>query len=273
MEIKVKLNEYKFELMAKRKIILVDAQSAFRKVLRNILTKFGEVDIVAEASTGAEFLEILEDTKADIAFVDIEMREMNGIETTERALKKHPGIVIIGLSMYENQVHIKSMIEAGAKGYLLKLKNNSEIFQRILQSPRGELFFSEGIKYQREDSGQKTILTVDDFESNTFIVSSALQNAGYHVIKAHSGEEALRKCKETKIDLLVTDYKMPGMNGAELTKKVREMPQYKHIPIIVLSSEKDEDKKIKAREAGISGWVQKPYDLKRFLQIIENALK
>lgn len=259
--------------MAKRKVILVDDQAAYRKILHNILKRIDNVEVVAEASDAYEFLSLLDTVTADIVFIDIEMEGLNGIDATEKALKKQGHLVIIGLSMYENENYITGMIEAGGKGYLLKLKNNIPLFEKIVKNPRSEFYLSEGIKYEIEqEEGQVTILTVDDFESNTFIVASALQNAGYKIIKAHSGEEALKLSKENEIDMLITDFKMPGMNGVELTKRIRNIPEYKNIPVLVLSSQKDEALKKQAREAGITGWVQKPYDLKRFLQIIENAL-
>lgn len=120
---------------------------------------------------------------------------------------------------------------------------------------------------------EKTILVVDDFEVNTYVVGHTLTKAGYKVLKAQSGEEALKIAAETKINLLITDYKMPKMDGVELIKQIKKMPQYRFIPVLVLTTETEEEKKRKAREIGITGWIQKPFELTSFLETVKKALR
>ncbi len=121
---------------------------------------------------------------------------------------------------------------------------------------------------------KKTVLVVDDFEVNTYAVGFTLKNAGYDVLKATSGFEALEYFKnDKKIDLVITDYKMPKMNGVELIREIRQIPKYKFMPILVLSTETDYEKKRLAREAGITGWVQKPFKIDVFLKFVAKALK
>jgi len=258
-----------------KKIILVDDQPTFRFTLRNVLEDAGEIDIIGEASDGLEFLELLKTHTPDIVFMDIEMPRMNGIEATKQALKINPNLIIIGLSMYENQNYINQLIEVGAKGYLLKMSNNFNLFRHILQNPASEMFYSDGISYKVRTgkAGKKTIAIVDDFETTTFTVEFALKNAGYDVIKAHTPNEILEYFDGRDIDMLISDYQMPQMLGHELVAKIKTMPAYKNLPVLMLSSEKDESKQKLSRDAGAFGWVQKPYDLKRFLKIIENTLK
>lgn len=260
--------------MTPKKVILVDDKPVYRNAMKTLLKRLGDVDIIAEAANGNEFLSLLDNYAPDIVFMDIEMPEMNGIEATRRALEKKPELTIIGLSMYDNDAYVDELIKAGAKGYLLKLSDNSRIFKSILEYHRAEMFFSKEIDYQpKVDNGKKkTILIVDDFEANTFAVGFALSNAGYNVIKAHSGAEALQYARANKVDLIITDYKMPVMNGVELIYELKQMADYEAIPTLVLSSEKGEKEKKDAKEAGVTAWIEKPFILKKFLQTVEKAL-
>lgn len=259
----------------KRKLILVDDQPTYRYSLRNILEDAGEVEIIGEASDGIEFLEMLKRLTPDIVFIDIEMPRMSGIEAATKALKMKPEIVIIGLSMYENQNYVNELIDAGAKGYLLKMADNFEIFRQILKYPKSEMFYSSGIQYttNANKTGKKVVAIVDDFETTTFTVEFALKNNGYEVIKANTPSEILKLFDGRKVDLLISDYQMPEMLGHELVQKVKSIPEYTNIPVLMLSSEKDPEKQRLSRKAGAFGWIQKPYDLKRFLKIIENTLE
>lgn len=259
----------------KRKIIIVDDQPTFRFSLRNILDDAGDIEVVAEAADGLDFLQKIKKHKADIVFMDIEMPRMNGIEATQQALQEQPGLIIIGLSMYENQSYVNQLIEAGAKGYLLKTSNNQKMFQLILQKPNAEMFYSDGISYKprKSMSGKKVVAIVDDFETTTFTVEFTLKNAGYDVIKAQSPLEILKFFDGRRIDMLISDYQMPGMLGHELVAKVKSIPAYANLPVLMLSSQTDEKYKQLARDAGAFGWMQKPYDLKRFMKIIEKTLQ
>jgi DNA-binding NarL/FixJ family response regulator len=261
--------------MKKTKIILVDDQPSYRNVVKTVLKTVGDVEIIGEASNGAEFIDLLKQKMPDVVFMDVEMPVMDGIEATRRSLKLYPGLVIIGLSLYENQNYIDELLKAGARGYLLKMSDNYKLFETILKFPKAEIFFSEKIKPKTKmtNINKKTILVVDDFESNTFVIGFSLENAGFQVVKAENGEQALQKAKSNKIDLMITDYVMPGMQGPELIKKIREIHQYSRLPVLVLSSEKDEAKKRAAFAIGITGWIQKPFQLPAFLKIVEKALQ
>ncbi len=258
-----------------KKVILVDDQPTYRFSLRNILEDAGDVEIIGEASDGVDFIELMRHLKPDIVFIDIEMPRMNGIEATKIALRVFPDLVIIGLSMYDNQNYINQLIEAGARGYLLKMSNNFNLFRHILQSPKSEVFYSDGISYQPRINclGKKVIAIVDDFETTTFTIEFALKNAGYDVLKAITPDDVLKYFDGRKIDMLISDYQMPKMLGHELVAKIKAMPAYENLPVLMLSSEKNDDKRELSRKAGAFGWIQKPYDLKRFLKIIEKTLQ
>lgn len=120
---------------------------------------------------------------------------------------------------------------------------------------------------------KKTVLIVDDFESTRFILDFTLQNAGYKVLKADSGQNALNHLNGQKVDLVISDFNMPEMNGVELVKKIRAIQQYESIPILILSTEIDKEVKAEAQKAGITAWVKKPFKMEEFLKIIKKAIR
>ena len=128
--------------MEKRKVILVDKVSFLRDAFKSMLLSIGDVEIIAEASTGCEFIQLLDTYQPDIVFIDIKVEEINGIKATELALKKHKDMAIIGFSSADRQCYIDQMIEAGAKGFLSKSKNNYDILSEIIKNPKRGDFFS-----------------------------------------------------------------------------------------------------------------------------------
>ncbi len=119
----------------------------------------------------------------------------------------------------------------------------------------------------------KTVFLVDDSATILLSVSSILQKAGYAVEKANSAEAALQKFGTgIKVDLLMTDLNMPGMNGIELIQKVRTLPNYKFMPILFLTTESQQAKKVEAKAAGASGWIVKPATADELINTIKLVL-
>ena len=106
----------------------------------------------------------------------------------------------------------------------------------------------------------KRILTVDDSASMRMLLNASLTKQGFHVETADDGEHGLERMCELSPDLLITDINMPKMDGFELIEAVRGMAQFRATPILVLSTEFSDDKKAKARSAGATGWITKPFD-------------
>lgn len=127
----------------KLNLIIVDDHEIFRNGLKMVLGKLKYVNIIAEASNGKEFLEILPDHDPDIILMDIEMPVMNGIEATEEAMKRNPDLKIIALTMFNDDEYIQSMIDAGVKGFLIK-NIKKDILDRALQEVyKGGNYYSQ----------------------------------------------------------------------------------------------------------------------------------
>jgi len=133
--------------MNKIQIIIADDHQLFRNGLKLLLNSFPEFEVAGEASNGEELLKLLRTTPADIVLMDINMPEMDGIEATRRGLKINPSVNIIALSMYGEEEYYYKMVDAGAKGFLLKDSDISEVKEAILTVIKGGSFFSQELLY------------------------------------------------------------------------------------------------------------------------------
>jgi two-component system chemotaxis response regulator CheY len=115
----------------------------------------------------------------------------------------------------------------------------------------------------------KTILIVDDSATMLEIASLAIEQAGYKLIQASNAKQALSKLDGQKIHLFLSDINMPGMGGIDFVKYVKAIDCYKFTPILMLTTEVSPAKKQAAREAGASGWVQKPFQVSILLSAID----
>lgn len=119
----------------------------------------------------------------------------------------------------------------------------------------------------------KKIIAVDDSESVREIVRDTLEQAGYEVDTAVDGVDALEKMKASQYRLLVTDLYMPRMTGLELITQVRKLENYKHTPILFLTTESHMDKKKQAKEAGATGWIVKPFVAEKLIRTVKKVLR
>lgn len=133
--------------MEKIRIIIADDHQLFRNGLKILLNAFPDFDIVGEASNGEEFIRIIKNTKAEIALMDINMPEMDGIEATRRGVRICPDLKVIALSMYGEEEYYYKMVDAGAKGFLLKDSDISEVKEAILTVTKGGSYFSQELLY------------------------------------------------------------------------------------------------------------------------------
>ncbi len=129
--------------MSEYKIMIVDDHKMFRSGLRFLLNNLTKIEIVGEASNGKEFLEMAENVQIDIALMDINMPEMNGIEATREALKRYPDMKIIVLSMHGEEEYYDQMLDAGVKGFLLKNSDADELISALEAVMAGKNYFSQ----------------------------------------------------------------------------------------------------------------------------------
>jgi two-component system chemotaxis response regulator CheY len=117
----------------------------------------------------------------------------------------------------------------------------------------------------------KTILTVDDSASIRQMVAMTLKSAGHEVLEAGNGAEGYDKATANAVDAIITDLNMPVMNGIEFIRKYRQHPASKGVPIILLTTESDEELKRQAKEAGATGWIVKPFKQDQLLAVVKKV--
>jgi two-component system, chemotaxis family, chemotaxis protein CheY len=118
----------------------------------------------------------------------------------------------------------------------------------------------------------RTVLTVDDSTSMRQMVKATLQSAGYDVVEAVDGQEALEYARENAVDLVISDVNMPRMDGITLIGELRALPAYRLIPMLMLTTESSQEKKMEGKRAGATGWIVKPFNPVQLLATLKKLM-
>ncbi|MBC8087973.1 MAG: response regulator [Phycisphaerae bacterium] len=121
-------------------------------------------------------------------------------------------------------------------------------------------------------STSKHALVVDDSASMRQMVSFTLRDAGFTVTEAKDGADALRLLDAAAPRIVITDLNMPVMNGIELIRQIRARPSFKFTPILMLTTESTDAVKAQGRAAGATGWIVKPFDPQKLVQVVNKVL-
>lgn len=118
----------------------------------------------------------------------------------------------------------------------------------------------------------RTILTAEDSSSLRQLMSHTLQSAGYDVIEADDGQEALERLDASQVGMLITDLNMPRLDGIDLIREVRRNPSNRFLPIVMLTSDTEKSRQREGRDAGASAWIQKPFKPEQLLKVVQMVL-
>jgi two-component system, chemotaxis family, chemotaxis protein CheY len=118
----------------------------------------------------------------------------------------------------------------------------------------------------------KIVLAVDDSASIRQMVAFTLKSAGYEVVEAVDGMDGLEKAKAKTVNLILSDQNMPRMDGLTLIKSLRALPQYKTVPILMLTTESSDAMKQQGRAAGATGWLVKPFDPQKLIEVVKKVI-
>ena len=118
----------------------------------------------------------------------------------------------------------------------------------------------------------KTIMIVDDSASLRSVVGIALRGAGYDVLEAADGADALKKLTGQKVHLIISDVNMPNMDGISLVKEIKKLPAYKFTPIVMLTTESQDAKKREGQAAGAKAWIVKPFKPDQLLGVVQKLV-
>ncbi len=118
----------------------------------------------------------------------------------------------------------------------------------------------------------KSILAVDDSASIRQMVAFTLKSSGYDVVEAVDGMDGLEKAKARSFDLILTDQNMPRMDGLTLIKSLRALAQYQTVPVLMLTTESSDAMKVQGKAAGATGWLVKPFDPQKLIEVVKKVI-
>lgn len=118
----------------------------------------------------------------------------------------------------------------------------------------------------------KKILAVDDSISMRQMISFTLRESGYEVVEAVDGQDAISKAQNQTFDLIFTDQNMPNVDGLTLIQLLRNLPEHEKTPILMLTTEASDEMKKMGRAAGATGWLVKPFDPQKLLDVVKKVL-
>lgn len=117
----------------------------------------------------------------------------------------------------------------------------------------------------------KHVMTVDDSRTMRDMVSFTLRKAGFDVSEAEDGQHALSALKARPVDVIITDLNMPNMDGVSLIRALRADPKFRATPILMLTTESDSTKKNEGKTAGATGWLVKPFDPDKLIDVVKRV--
>lgn len=119
----------------------------------------------------------------------------------------------------------------------------------------------------------KTVLVVDDSTSMRQMVSFTLKDAGFEVLEGSNGQEGLSRVHGQSVNLVITDLNMPVMDGMTMIRQLRAKPEFKFTPILMLTTESQQAKKLEGKAAGATGWIVKPFNPEQLLQVVNKVVR
>lgn len=119
----------------------------------------------------------------------------------------------------------------------------------------------------------KQALVVDDSASMRQMVSFTLDHAGFDVIEAENGQDALDQMIDKTVNVVVTDLNMPVMNGMQLIRALRTQPKFKAVPILMLTTESQQEAKQEGKAAGATGWIVKPFNPEQLIRVVNKVVR
>lgn len=261
------------------KVLLVDDFEPMRKITINQLKNMG-IHLIMQASNGDEALRLLQHKAFDLVLSDWKMPKMSGLDLL-KAVRAEPNLQHLPFLMItseSNRDHILEAIGHGVsdilvKPYTAKLLGD-KLERALLWQPHNRAHRPVTNQQPASASAQQrtTILIVDDVPSNVHILSELFKH-DYQIRIATNGESAVNICTANHApDLILLDIMMPGMDGFEVAKRLRQHPRSEHIPIIFITAISDHEARMQGLELGAVDFVSKPINPPELKQRISNFL-
>lgn len=245
----------------RKTILLIDDSRVIHEVVKGILK--GEPYELLHAYHGKQAIDIIQSAQVDLIITDIEMPEMTGYEVCSwvKHHQEYSRLPVIISSTLSQSFEIDKGFDAGADDYMVKPMDADELINKLRS------ILSSQLHKQREH-----LLVIDDSKVMLSLVSNALESQGFRVSTAMRGDEGVTLAKAISPALIITDCEMPGLNGREVARELRRVSDFKHLPIIMLTARDEQTEKAKARSAGVSAFVTKPFTGDKLLALVERLI-
>jgi response regulator RpfG family c-di-GMP phosphodiesterase len=242
-------------------ILIVDDSNLARRNLRSQLEPLG-LEVI-EAANGEDALKLAAERKIDLIVTDIGMPGMDGIEfcsilKKDRDLRRIP---IVIASSFDSEIEIEKGFQAGASDYIRK----ADVREQLAPTVRRLLETADFRKRLR-------ILVVDDSVTIRKLVQARLEQAGYEILTATNGREALATAEATAPDLILSDLQMPVMDGFALCAAWRADPRFNAIPFVGMSTMSDRSAMHRLLRHGAVGFIAKPFNLDQLVILLDKLL-
>ena len=242
-------------------LLLVDDEEANRLLLTRRLQQDGHAVMTAE--NGSVALDMMRVEQFDLVLLDMNMPVMDGLATLS-AIKSDPMLksaTVVMLTAADSREQVINCLSLGAADYLIKPVNPLELKQRVLRCLESKAVRVEpAVRVEVTDLTGTRILIVDDEPLNLKLLDRRLRQAGFQVFSAQSGREALDLLARESVDAVLLDVNMPGMDGLEVLRAIRETEAWHFMPVLMLSADGDEQTVTRAYQLGADDYLVKPYD-------------
>ena len=242
-------------------ILIVDDSALVRKALARQLGKFGAR--ITQAEDGQQGVEAALSDHFDLIISDVEMPNLDGFGLCEK-LKDNPGtrgVPVVMLSSLDTDRDIERGFKAGAAAYVSKSQVQTQLIETI-----------ESVLEKSTFHHDRLVLVVDDSHTIRRIVAQALEEAGFQVITAENGKQALKRIDEQRPDLIISDIDMPEMNGIDFCKTLHADPALAVIPFVIMSASSDRAMMRRLLSLGAAGYLVKPFNLEQVVITVERLL-
>jgi len=242
-------------------ILIVDDSALVRKALARQLGKFGAR--ITQAEDGQQGVEAALSDHFDLIISDVEMPNLDGFGLCEK-LKDNPGtrgVPVVMLSSLDTDRDIERGFKAGAAAYVSKSQVQTQLIETI-----------ESVLEKSTFHHDRLVLVVDDSHTIRRIVAQALEEAGFQVITAENGKQALKRIDEQRPDLIISDIDMPEMNGIDFCKTLHADPALAVIPFVIMSASSDRAMMRRLLSLGAAGYLVKPFNLDQIVITVERLL-
>ena len=242
-------------------ILIVEDSAIVRKALTRQLEQFGAR--VTQAEDGQQGVEAALSDHFDIIISDVEMPNLDGFGLCKK-LKDNPGtrgVPVIILSSLDTDRDIERGFKAGAAAYVTKSQAKTQLIETI-ESVLEKFMFHR----------TRLVLVVDGSQTVRRLVTQALEEAGFKVITAENGIQALKRIDEQQPDLIISDVDIPEMNGIDLCKTLHADPSLALIPFVIMSANSDRSMMRRMLYLGAAGYLVKPFNLEQIVITVERLL-